>query len=137
MTTHARQQIREATATALTGLTTTGSRVFQSRMVPQESLPCLLVTTNSEEINPQTIGNRQERMLELVVHGYAKQTATVDDVLDQIALEVETAMAVRQWAVLQRIDVDFDEHLEKPVGSISLTYQYQYFTNADAPGVPL
>ncbi|MBK8772501.1 MAG: hypothetical protein IPM06_19045 [Rhizobiales bacterium] len=36
---HARQAIREAAATLLTNLTTTGSRVFQSRMAPQESLP--------------------------------------------------------------------------------------------------
>ena len=53
---HARQTIREAAATKVTGLTSTSTRVFQSRMVPQETLPCLLVATNDEEINPGTIG---------------------------------------------------------------------------------
>jgi hypothetical protein len=48
---HVRQQVREALAIQLTGLTTTGAKVFQSRVYPLESsdLPCLLIATEEEE----------------------------------------------------------------------------------------
>ena len=134
---HSRQTIREAAATKVTGLTTTGTRVFQSRMVPQDSLPALLVTTNDEEITPGTIGTLQERQLELVITGVAKASAA-DDTLDTIALEVETAMATFTYRnELTRIEVDFDEALEKPAGRIALTYRVTYFTNAGSPGTPI
>ena len=51
---HYRQQIRERVATTLTGLTTTGSNVFQSRVYPIEEnkLPCLLIYTKDETSEP-------------------------------------------------------------------------------------
>lgn len=133
---HARTQIRESIATLVTGLATTGSRVFQSRMRPQDeaSLPCLLVTTNDESID-QSIGDTQTRALSVTVRGFA-MGATVDDTLDQIALEVETALADHYRASLDRLEVDFeDDGLQKPVGSITLNYRYQYFTAAGNPAV--
>jgi hypothetical protein len=135
---HARQTIREAAATLLTNLTTTGSRVFQSRMVPQESLPCLLITTNDEEIVPGTIGNIIERHLDLVVTGCAKAASNVDDTLDTIAAEVETAMAGFSYRnELTRLEVDFDEAVEKPAGRIVLTFRITYLTAAGSPGTPI
>ena len=54
---HYRQQIRERVATTLTGLTTTGSNVFQSRVYPIENteLPCLLIYTREESSEPLAI----------------------------------------------------------------------------------
>lgn len=45
MTTHLRTSLRDAMATAVTGLTSTGSRVHKSRLYPvaADALPCLLV----------------------------------------------------------------------------------------------
>lgn len=135
---HARQTIREAAATKVTGLTTTGANVFQSRMVPQATaLPCLLVTTNDEEITPGTVGNLIERNLDLVITGVAK-AAAADDTLDTIAAEVETAMATFTYRnQLTRLEVDFDEALEKPAGRIALTYRVNYLTAAGSPGTPI
>ena len=135
---HARQTIREAAGTLLGNLTTTSTRVFQSRMVPQTSLPCLLITTNDEEIVPGTIGNLLERNMELIVSGCAKATSNVDDTLDTIAAEVETAMAGFSYRnQLTRLEVDFDESLERPVGRIALTFSITYLTAAGAPGTPI
>ena len=131
---HARQQIREAVAALVTGLTTTGSRVFQSRMRPQDTLPCLLVTTNDEDVSPGTIGAIYERRLQVVIRGFAKGNSTVDDTLDLIASEVETAMAAYDRAVLDKIEIEFDDELEKPVGMIAITYRLNYFTAAGQPG---
>jgi len=134
---HARQQIREALAARVTGLTTCGTRVFQSRMVPQETLPLLLVTTNDEEINPGTIGNIYERVLSVRIIGLAKATGSVDDTLDTIAAEVEVAMSAEYWAELVAINVGFDETLEKPVGRIELVYRVTYRTASSVPGTIL
>jgi len=130
---HARQQIREACAALVTGLITTGSRVFQSRMRPQDQLPCLLITTNEESIERITLGGMEERRLSVVIRGFAKASAELDDTLDTIAAEVETAMEDYTDARLERIEVDFLDELEKPVGSISLTYTVIYRIQSGAP----
>ena len=48
MANHLRQQIRERIGTTLTGLSTTGTNVFQSRVYQLEdsNLPALLIYTN-------------------------------------------------------------------------------------------
>ena len=134
---HARQTIRETAATLLTGLTTTGARVFQSRMVPQDSLPCLLITTEEEQIDPGAFEKQLDRRLTIRVIGLAKASATLDDTLDTIAAEVETALGSDIRYELTAIAVDFDESLEKPVGRITLDFGYRYFTTAGAPGTLL
>lgn len=133
---HVRTQIRNQVAGLVTGLATTGSRVFKSRMRPQDEakLPCLLVVTNDEEVAGGTIGGGLDRQLQVVVHGIAAGAIGLDDTLDQIALEVETALANTQLS-LRRVEIGFDDSLEKPVGEISLTFEILYFTSAGNPGV--
>ena len=54
MANHIRQQIREYFGTTLTGLTTTGSNVYESRVYPIENakLPALVIYTKSETSEP-------------------------------------------------------------------------------------
>ena len=140
---HARQQIREAVAAALTGLATTSTRVYQSRMRPvgDAGLPCLLITTDQEEIET-TLQSRQNRSLTVTVRGMAKTTTTLDDTLDTIAKEVETAAQaagtlsgkVPGGLVLRTIDIEIDDALDKPAGVVVMQYQAGYFTQAGAPG---
>lgn len=142
---HARQLIREAAAAAVTGLATTAARVFQSRMREQEDLPCLLVTTNDEAIALQDLeGLVQERDIQIEFLGVAKAAADVDDVLDDIAAEVETAIGANNTLggrvkrmELQGLRPEFDDALEQPVGLVRLTYRCTYFTNAGVPGTTL
>jgi hypothetical protein len=97
-------------------------------------MPCLLIATGDERIDgTATQSGPLDRQLSVNIRGFA-MGATVDDTLDQIALEVETALASKGYA-LQSIEVDFDDELEKPVGSISLNYEIMYFTQAGNPGV--
>jgi hypothetical protein len=141
--THARRQIREAVATALTGLTTTSTRVYQSRMLPAgtDRLPCLLITADGEEID-NSVQTHQARQITITVRGYAKAVADVDDTLDAIAEEVETAAQaagtlsgkVPGGLSLRRIETEFDDTLEKPAGVIELQFLAGYFTNAGVPG---
>lgn len=145
MTTHVRQQIREAIATLVTGLSTTGSRVHQSRMRPrgEGELPCLLVHSNDvESISAADADTLQQRDLPIVIRGLAKAGATLDDTLDAIALEVETAMASNprlsgkaHRSQLTAVDTEFDDESDQPVGEIQLTYTFTYFVQAGTPGV--
>jgi hypothetical protein len=135
---HVRTQIRDDIATRLTGLATTGNRVHQSRIPPRgdADLPCLLITTNDEEIEQSLIGGLFQRHLELVVIGVAKANSAIDDTLDAIALDVETTMAGDRRASLMRIETDFDDELDRPVGRIALHYRVFYSTRAGDPGHP-
>lgn len=70
---HQRKSIRDNVITTLTGLTTTGSRIYNTRILPnlESNLPCLNVYTvseSSEEIDFLSI----QRDLILAVDGYAK-----------------------------------------------------------------
>lgn len=133
---HVRTQIRTALVATLAGLATTGNRVHASRMRPQspEQMPCLLITAGDERIESAAQGfGPLDRQLTVHVRGFAFGVLA-DNTLDQIALEVETALAGSAYA-LQGIEVDFDDDLDKPVGSITLTYQIPYFTQAGNPGV--
>jgi hypothetical protein len=133
---HVRTQLRAGLVAALTGLATTGNRVHASRMRPvkAEQMPCLLIATGDERIESTALQyGPLDRALTLHVSGFA-MGATVDDTLDQIAHEVETALASKNYK-LQGIEVDFDDELEKPVGSITLSFEILYFTQAGSPGV--
>lgn len=94
---HVRKQIRDAIKTALTGLSTTGANCYQSRVFPFEStkLPALLIYTKSETTDFDTISLPRDvmRVLEINVEAYVQGTANYDNTLDQIAVEVEEAIA--------------------------------------------
>jgi hypothetical protein len=94
---HLRQQIRDRVVTDLTGLSTTGSNVFRSRIYPLESgkLPGLCIFTKSETTEYDTINIPRSitRTLEIGVEAYVKATSNYDNTLDTIAVEVEEALA--------------------------------------------
>lgn len=137
---HARQAIRQAIATAVTGLTTTGARVYQSRLhaLRDANLPCLLVNTDEEEIDSGM--GIKTRLLSVKIRAVAKAAADLDDALDTMAAEVETALAPgftaaskKLFATLTEIQVDMVDELEKPAGVITLSFQVTYATTLGAP----
>jgi hypothetical protein len=144
---HVRQQIREAAAALVTGLATTSTRVFQSRIYPlrDADLPCLLVMTDDEDINSDGISSPalQDRTLRLVIKVVAKANANLDDALDSIAAEVETAIGSTTFSgkakscLLESINVDMSDELEKPSGTAALNFRVNYFTATGAPGTAL
>lgn len=146
MANHLRRQIREAVGTIVTGLTTTGARVFQSRDYPLQTadLPGLLIYTRRETSQPSTIhpGRVVERAVQVVIEGVAKATADLDDTLDQIAKEIEIAMAgppaallaLSDDATLRSTDIDA-QNAEKPTGHIRMTYLVEYSNAENAPDV--
>ena len=140
---HVRTQLRDAVVTALTGLATTGARVFASRLLPlrDTDLPCLLVTTNDETIAGQDVhGVLLERALRIGVRCVAKVSGTLDDTLDTMIAEVEITLAGETFGGLAKIvdltaiGIDMDDSLEKPAGVAELSYTVTYYTATGVPG---
>ena len=94
---HLRKQIRDDVVTTLTGLSTTGSKVYASRVYPMAAanLPGLCVYAKSEEVETTTITRprTQVRTLTLSVEGFAVATSGLDNTLDAVSLEMEEALA--------------------------------------------
>ena len=146
MANHIRQQIREYFGTNLTGLSTTGSNVYESRVYPIENskLPALVIYTKSETSEPIVIGTDRvmSRELSVVVEGYAKATSNFDDTIDTISKEVEEAIAADRTlgglakdTYLESTEISFNAEGEKPLGFVSLTFISNYYVKEQNPDV--
>ena len=128
---HLRKQIRDNVVTALTGLSTTGSRVYARRVYPMAAanLPGLCVYAKSEEVETTTIKRprTQVRTLTLSVEGFAVATSGLDNTLDAISLEVEEALAAdpscSSLAEDTRVETIEAEYVDEGV-LLSLALQY-------------
>ena len=146
MANHLRRQIRERAATTLTGLATTGSNVFQSRIYPlaTAALPGLAIYTNAESVSVVAMGATRtiHRDLELIVEGYAAVSSAIEDTLDQIGKEIETALAgdiglnnLARDSYLTSVEATFSGDGEKPAGLIRHIYTVIYRNAENAPDV--
>ena len=147
MTYHLRRQIREAVAGAVTGLTTTGSRVYQSRVYPLQdaNLPALLVRTRAETSAAVTAPAPRYlmRTLQLEVIAVAKANADLDDELDQICSEVEVALAMPCAALgglaktitLTGTELELVGTAETPTGQATMSFDVVYIAAENAPAV--
>jgi hypothetical protein len=125
MANHIRQQIRERAGTVLTGLTTTGSNVFET------SEP-IVISTN----------RLMSRELELIVEVYVKQTSNFDDEVDKICKEVEVAISadttlngLAKDCFLQSTEIEYNTEGEQPLSYAVLTFLTNYYVQETAPDV--
>ena len=146
MANHLRQQIRDQIKTTLTGLTTTGNRVTDSRVYPIASngTPALVIYTKSETSEPIVIGidRLMSRELSVVVEGYAKAISNFDNIIDTISKEVEEAIAADTTlnglvkdCYLESTEIEFNAEGEKPLGYVSLTFLTNYYVKETNPDV--
>lgn len=141
---HARAQIRAALVTRITGLATTGARVYAHRyhVFSEADLPGLRVYAAGEDKLDEYAGGRQQRRVVFVIEACARALSAIEDSVDQIALEVETAIAADQTlgglvgggVRYDGIDEFREEHAgEKPVGVWPLRFVGDYNTDAKTP----
>ncbi len=146
MANHVRQQIREYFGTTLTGLTTTGANVYESRVytLQEDTLPSLVIYTKSETSEPIVIGTDRvmSRELSVVVEAYCKATSNFDDTIDTISKEVEEAiMADRTLGGLAKdtyvesTEIEYTGEGEQPVGYVTLTFLTNYYVQETNPDV--
>lgn len=141
---HQRENIRDAIVAAVTSLTTTGSRVYRTRVYPlaSDKLPGLVVYCRSETSEREVLiglPSRLVRVAQFVVEGYARATADVDETLDDIASEVETAIGGAQFTGAARdctlisTDIDFSNGGDVPLGIVRMTFAVTYRTSETNP----
>lgn len=146
MADHLRNQIRDAIKSALTGLTTTGSRVYASRdhSMQAADLPGLRIFTGEEQISIQSlgVGRLRERKLLLVVEACVKANSAYDDTVDDICKEVEikidsagtqTLGGLCKWIEPTGFQLDIDGDGDKTVAVGRMTFEVTYYTRQGAP----
>jgi len=150
MSDHVVQQLRSALAGALTGLTTTGARVHQSRgavvRLKATELPALYVGMPRESLESLTVHYpmHQQRTVEVPIVALAKDDDDVEAVLLQVQNEVEVKLGSAAPATLLSIgvrsleltdtDPQLDVGLEIPAGQLALNWRAELFTVAGVPG---
>lgn len=145
---HIRQQIRDRIIADVTGLTTTGANVYDSKLynILQGELPALAVYTQNESSEISTIAPNVtlDRELEVIIECYAEANENIENTLDTIASEVEnslgTDLSLNNLAITQFLsstDIDFTSEGEKPLGICKLTYNVRYMNNVTNSTIPL
>lgn len=148
MAEHLRTQIRRAIYDAVNGLASTGQNVFLSRRIPlaEEHIPALCIYAITEESANETMGTerRLRRGLDVGIECVSFDTDALDDELDRIAYEVETAIAADPTlgglvydAALTgtRIVLQPTRAGERAVGSALLTFRATYRAKFDDPSI--
>ena len=146
---HVRTQVRDAFVARLAGLATTGAAVFGQRTRPETAVPPFLkvwIGDDNGELLNATDDLVEQRSADLVIEAYAKDGGDMEDILDQIALEVQTQIATTPDRTFggrvnllgaPRIEPDVDDSLEKPCGLNRITYPITYFIAGANPAVAI
>lgn len=149
MADHVIKQLRDALVTRLTGLATTGARVHSYRANPLQTigeLPALIVRTPSDSMQEATVhpGAVVERTVEILVQGYAAANADLDDTLDAIRKDVDTALGAALTIGSNTVPVDMTGDSDSDItdgevqaGEINLRYRATLYHVKGVPDVLL
>lgn len=142
---HYREQIRKAVITAVTGLTTTGTRVKSAPLynLTKNMQPTLAVWARTSTPNYEQ-GQMQAAPLwsvEIVIEGYVKEYADLMDTLDDISSEVETALygnsalnvLVNNYIECGEQSIELNTDGDEPLGKIEMIFNMYYHATEGAP----
>lgn len=142
---HVRQQLREAIVAAVTGLASTGARVYSALTYPalQSDLPHLEVNTVEEQAESVSLHGPGliERTVVIEITARAIATSGLATMVDDVAAEVETALGGSVMVSgkevplsYQGASIQFSSEADQPVGVATLRYQATLYTASNAPG---
>ena len=124
MALHVREQIADAAVTALTGLTTTTTRVYrgrdtEARPLQADEVPGLVIITGGEapEIGSLGVSRIIERRMRLLVTAHVKAASGYDSTLNLILKECEVALAGARIASAMSIAEAMPSRCNSFVGS--------------------
>lgn len=145
---HVRQQIRDAVTTLVTGLPTTGSNVFVSRVSPLvvgTDTPGLMIFTLDEPVRTIDRDGHQMRDLSVTVDACVDaSSSTADDTMDTICAEVEGALgstitisSVACELVLATTVVELQSTFQTAVAIARMNFIVTVQTDQGAPSTPV
>lgn len=140
---HLHTQIRNAFASKLAGLASTGARVYPNQLYALDParLPALRIYADQESVQTDTVNRPpvQTRRLQVVVECCAKASADLDDACDQMQLEVEQALYTgitvgSRTLYPELIGGAYDDAIGlTPVCVKRMSFVLDYYTLANAP----
>jgi hypothetical protein len=146
---HMRRQIRDGAATVLGALASTGDNIFVQRAeaIAANKFPAIAIGTANETTQVQTMAGPArivQREVELVIEAVAVENDTYADTLDQLCMEVETALANAmalgcgaKWIDPPETNFETDGRGNLVVAVAVMTFRVTYFTAQNAPDVAL
>lgn len=147
---HVRTQIRDRVMTILTGLTTTGNRVYQSRVHPMTeiTMPGICVYCPEEETKEETT-NLLTKELSISIDGYVSGS-DFDADIDKIQAEVEEALYGDYSSSTERFfnglaldlnytssESEYNEDAQIEHGTIKMVYTVLYTITRGEPEIAL
>ncbi|MEM8499891.1 MAG: hypothetical protein AAF542_17845 [Pseudomonadota bacterium] len=140
-----RTDIRKAVVAAVTGLSTTGSAVVESRVYERKRTPELAVFTPTDRRNDEEVTmDNDARVVTIIVEIRAKANSALEDALDTICGEVVAALMADTTLNGTCDDLEFDVfdselsgQAEKPFGLGTLEFSAFYRTLHGAPNTKL
>ena len=147
---HVRTQIRNRVASVLTGLTTTGAKVYKSRIYPMDraAMPGICVYTTSERSVEEDF-SMLVKEVDVVIDAYVSGAAW-DANCDKVQAEVETALYADHSATTDRYfdglalsleyaqaDSQYVGEAERPYGILRMIYRARYAITRGAPEAAL
>ena len=137
---HARQQIRDAIVSALTGA---GMTAYSSRAYSVPSTPSVNVATGSEDAEIDTIGTGDQlRTLTIMVDLMVAAAENVDDAADAQAVTIEktilgdsATLALVKWIEYRGIESELSGDGDKAILVLSHAFEMQYRVNELDPEV--
>lgn len=142
---HPRQLVREAVVARLLNATAAGTRVTSTRVEPHKrnALPAISVYTLREPVRPEsdtTAPRELTRDVKVEIAGWVSHSEAlpVDVAMDDLALEIETAMDVDRYlggaagdSVLEDTEMQVieDQGADPLIGIVTLTYSVTYRTS--------
>ena len=142
MAAHVRRQIREAAKLALTGLPSTGARVFSGDPFAKSTDDgAFLVVAAPEEVRDDDlsdIGRISGRRMTLLIIGEA-EALDIEDVLDAIALEVEAALegqtfgGLAKTTIFMRAGKDVSDIGKQRSGQVRIEFAVPYRVRSGQP----
>lgn len=147
--THIKTQIRKAACDLLKlKVPEVSNRVFSSRVTPLKALPALIVFTDRESAQKQSVGwpPRLDRQIDLVVVGRVQRIDSVDDDLDALQLSAEKAFSETINAntlgglvnsiTFEAANQNFIGDAEQPVAQVEMHFRVEFKTEANSPDNP-
>ena len=131
-----RTAIRAALKTMLSGHTSAGTNVYTNRETSlwQSEVPAILIYSEEEPATREGLqSKRYIRTLHLTIKAKVEGSASVDDDLDALLLEIETLISADEslggtvYSAVQtttKITINSDGEQDVGVGEISLECQY-------------
>ena len=139
---HLRQQIRDYVYSQLLNNTVALDNVFKSRVYPVsgKAVSTILIYTDSEAAEPAGLTGSSDRDLTLKIEVYIKEYENPDNLLDEIAAEIEVLLSASCEPLKQvlsmnysGLEIEFSGSGDKPLLVGTMEYSINYWVDNKNP----